>query len=35
MDNAFEWLESHALDLESDYGYTGTGGTCKSSRYTG
>ena len=28
MDNAFKYIEKNALVSESDYAYTGRGGTC-------
>jgi len=35
MDGAFQYLEKNALDLESEYPYTGVRGTCTSSKHTG
>jgi len=29
MDNAFKWLESHGLEVGTDYAYTGVKGSCK------
>jgi len=31
MDDAFKFVESNGIALESDYSYTGSDGTCNSS----
>ena len=35
MEGAFQWYETNKAELEADYRYTASNGTCKESSYTG